>query len=268
MATCGSRSFQTGTGPSWRKAIEALQLEHGPLQGLVLDLRNNPGGVLQASVDVADAFLTDGLIVYTKGRQPAADSRFRATGGDLLDGAPVAVLINEGSASAAEIVAGALQDHRRALVLGSTSYGKGSVQAVLPLDDKRALKLTTALLLHAERPLDPGKGYSSRRRDGRRRCRRRPRHGITRGSSPPTETSPPRLISNGSVRRRVQQRLRGRNSSVPSYIARPVITPSNVPRLASAARASSRTSSRSRTPPDAITATPDCFGELDRGARR
>lgn len=139
--------FQTGTGPEFVKGIEALQQEHGPLKGLVLDLRNNPGGVLQASVDVADAFLTeaDGLIVYTEGRQPSADLRYLATGPDLLHGAPLVVLINKGSASASEIVAGALQDHRRALVLGSTSYGKGSVQAVLALDEHRALKLTTAL---------------------------------------------------------------------------------------------------------------------------
>ncbi len=139
--------FQTGTGPELVKAIEALQREHGPLQGLVLDLRNNPGGVLQASVDVADAFLTDadGLIVYTEGRQRSSDLRYLATGADLLRGAPLVVLINKGSASASEIVAGALQDHRRAVVLGSTSYGKGSVQAVLPLDHHRALKLTTAL---------------------------------------------------------------------------------------------------------------------------
>jgi carboxyl-terminal processing protease len=139
--------FQTGTGPELVKAIETLQHDHGPLHGLVLDLRNNPGGVLQASVDVADAFLTDadGLIVYTQGRQRSSDLRYLATGSDLLHGAPLVVLINKGSASASEIVAGALQDHRRALVLGSTSYGKGSVQAVLPLDHHRALKLTTAL---------------------------------------------------------------------------------------------------------------------------
>ena len=139
--------FQTGTGPEFVRAIETLEHEHGPLLGLVLDLRNNPGGVLQASVEVADAFLTDadGLIVYTEGRRQSADLRFLATGPDLLHGAPLVVLINKGSASASEIVAGALQDHRRALVVGSTSYGKGSVQAVLPLDRSRALKLTTAL---------------------------------------------------------------------------------------------------------------------------
>ena len=138
--------FQTGTGSELVKALKTMQSEEGPLQGLVLDLRNNPGGVLQASVDVADAFLStsDGLIVYTEGRQRSADLRYLATGSDLLNGAPLVVLINKGSASASEIVAGALQDHRRALVVGSTSYGKGSVQAVLPLERHRALKLTTA----------------------------------------------------------------------------------------------------------------------------
>ncbi len=136
--------FQNGTGKEVVRAIEALKAAHGPLQGLVLDLRNNPGGVLQASVEVADAFLTEGLIVYTKGRQPSSDLEFNASGADLLAGAPLAVLINRGSASASEIVAGALQDHGRALVLGRTSYGKGSVQAVLTLDEDHALKLTTA----------------------------------------------------------------------------------------------------------------------------
>jgi len=138
--------FQTGTGAELVKALKSMQTKDGPLQGLVLDLRNNPGGVLQASVDVADAFLSDedGLIVYTEGRQHSSDLRYLATGSDLLHGAPLVVLINKGSASASEIVAGALQDHRRAVVVGTTSYGKGSVQAVLPLDHHRALKLTTA----------------------------------------------------------------------------------------------------------------------------
>jgi carboxyl-terminal processing protease len=138
--------FQTGTGAEFVRALKTMQSDDGPLQGLVLDLRNNPGGVLQASVDVADAFLSaaDGLIVYTEGRQRSADLRYIATGRDLLDGAPLVVLINKGSASASEIVAGALQDHRRALIVGSTSFGKGSIQAVLPLDRHRALKLTTA----------------------------------------------------------------------------------------------------------------------------
>jgi len=137
--------FQTHTGRDFRDALEALRAEAGgQLAGLVLDLRNNPGGVLQASVGVVDALLDDGLIVSTRGRMPSSRLKFRASGGDLLDGAPVVVLINRGSASAAEIVAGALQDHGRAQLLGSRSYGKGSVQSLVPLRDHGALKLTTA----------------------------------------------------------------------------------------------------------------------------
>src|SRR5690606_20157272 len=115
------------------------------LKGLVLDLRNNPGGVLQASVEVADVFLDDGIIVYTEGRIPNGDQRFSAKPGDELEQLPMIVLINEGSASASEIVAGALQDHRRAVVVGTDSFGKGSVQTVIPIDEKRAIKMTTAL---------------------------------------------------------------------------------------------------------------------------
>jgi carboxyl-terminal processing protease len=110
----------------------------------VLDLRNNPGGLLQASVSVADAFLEEGLIVSTAGRLPSSHLKYRASGDDALEGRPIAILINEGSASAAEIVAGALKDHERATLLGGKSYGKGSVQSVMPLDDRRAIKLTTA----------------------------------------------------------------------------------------------------------------------------
>jgi carboxyl-terminal processing protease len=114
------------------------------LKGLVLDLRNNPGGVLEAAVSVSDAFLDDGAIVSASGR--AAESRFEmdATPGDLLDGAAMAVLVNGGSASASEIVAGALKDHGRAMLIGKTTFGKGSVQTVMPLSDGRAIKLTTS----------------------------------------------------------------------------------------------------------------------------
>ncbi|MGE0624215.1 MAG: S41 family peptidase [Pseudomonadales bacterium] len=137
--------FQSKTAEEFGRALKALEQENdGALNGLVLDLRNNPGGVLQASVSVADAFLTDGLIVYTEGRLPSSHLKYRASGRDDLEGKPVVVLINSGSASAAEIVAGALQDHRRAKLLGSKSYGKGSVQSVMPLSGHRALKLTTA----------------------------------------------------------------------------------------------------------------------------
>jgi carboxyl-terminal processing protease len=127
------------------KALNRLKkTNERQLKGLVLDLRNNPGGVLQAAVDVSDAFLDDGLVVYTKGRLPDTDMQFSASPGDLLDGVPIIVLINGGSASASEIVAGALQDHQRAVIMGTTSFGKGSVQTVLPLHNNRALKLTTA----------------------------------------------------------------------------------------------------------------------------
>ena len=137
--------FQETTGSELERAIgKVLEENGGALDGLVLDLRNNPGGVLQASVAVADAFLTSGLIVYTEGRQASTHLRFRASGRDLIGGAPLAVLINKGSASASEIVAGALQDHARAVIVGMPSYGKGSVQTVLPLEHDRAVKLTTA----------------------------------------------------------------------------------------------------------------------------
>lgn len=137
--------FQVHTGPDMEKAIEKLRAENGsPLKGMVLDLRNNPGGVLQAAVDVADLLLEEGLVVYTKGRLADSQMKFSATPGDLLDGMPIIVLINGGSASASEIVAGALQDHKRAVIMGTTSFGKGSVQTVLPLHNDRALKITTA----------------------------------------------------------------------------------------------------------------------------
>jgi len=110
----------------------------------VIDLRNNPGGVLQAAVDVADAFIKDGLIVYTEGRLPNSKSQFRATPDDIVEGLPIVVLINGGSASASEIVAGALQDHKRAVIMGTESFGKGSVQTVMPLSETSAIKLTTA----------------------------------------------------------------------------------------------------------------------------
>lgn len=136
--------FQVGTGADTAEAVRKLQQE-STLKGLILDLRNNPGGVLQASVEVADTFLEDGLIVYTEGRVDNADVRYNATAGDLTHGLPIVVLINDGSASASEIVAGALQDHHRAVILGTQSFGKGSVQTVIPLNDERAIKLTTAL---------------------------------------------------------------------------------------------------------------------------
>lgn len=137
--------FRINTGEETLKALAELKESAGPLKGLVLDLRNNPGGVLQASVEVADAFLTEGQIVYTDGRFADSDGNFYATPDDPSDGVPLVVLINTGSASAAEIVAGALQDQGRGVIMGTRSFGKGSVQSVLPLNNERALKLTTSL---------------------------------------------------------------------------------------------------------------------------
>lgn len=139
--------FQQRTASEARHAIQTLQARNstGPLQGLILDVRNNPGGILQAAADLTDLFLEQGLIVYTQGRLDETAMRFEATPGDLLTGIPLVVLVNEGSASAAEIFAGALQDHRRAIIMGSTTFGKGSVQSVLPLNNGYGVKMTTAL---------------------------------------------------------------------------------------------------------------------------
>ena len=145
--------FQLPTVKELNQAIMSLKAanKNKPLNGLVLDLRNNPGGLLDSAIEVSDAFLDsnqlkdDGLIVYTKGRIQGSKFEAHATPGDLINGAPIVVLINSGSASGSEIVAGALQDHARAVIMGTSSFGKGSVQTVLPLDDERGLKLTTAL---------------------------------------------------------------------------------------------------------------------------
>ncbi|MBV1951444.1 MAG: S41 family peptidase [Cycloclasticus sp.] len=139
-------SFQTRTGANLLEAISALKKEtdNAELKGLVLDLRNNPGGLLNAAVSVSDAFLTDGLIVYTEGRIEHSKMSFKATPEDVLKGAPIVVLVNGGSASASEIVAGALQDHKRAVIMGQQSFGKGSVQTILQNNKGGAVKLTTA----------------------------------------------------------------------------------------------------------------------------
>lgn len=137
--------FQLQTGRDVEKEFKKLQAKNPDLNGVILDLRNNPGGVLIASVEVADHFLEDGLIVYTEGRLSDSNSRYEAKAGDITGGLPLVVLINDGSASASEIVAGALQDQGRALVMGTRSFGKGSVQSVVPVTSDRALKLTTAL---------------------------------------------------------------------------------------------------------------------------
>ena len=138
-------TFQQRTSEGLNKAIEQLKKDNNDtLKGLVLDLRNNPGGLLNAAVDVSDAFITKGMIVYTDGRIPDSKQEFNANPRDLLEGAPLVVLVNGGSASASEIVAGALQDHHRAVILGTKTFGKGSVQTVMPLTDKTAVKMTTA----------------------------------------------------------------------------------------------------------------------------
>ncbi|MDX5150886.1 MAG: S41 family peptidase [Acidiferrobacterales bacterium] len=137
--------FQGNTDKSVYRGLNKLVKEnHGHLKGLVLDLRNNPGGVLPVAVKVADAFIRDGLIVYTKGRTSDSELEYSAAPDDLLNGAPLVVLVNGGSASASEIVAGALQDHKRAIIMGTKTFGKGSVQTILPISNGGALKLTTA----------------------------------------------------------------------------------------------------------------------------
>lgn len=144
--------FQALTAADMLKEINQLKQQAGsPLQGLVLDLRNNPGGLLDSAIQVSDAFIhndnqgKEELIVYTEGRLPGSKFTAIAKPGDILDNAPIVVLINNGSASGSEIVAGALKDHHRAILMGTKTFGKGSVQTVLPLDNKHGIKLTTAL---------------------------------------------------------------------------------------------------------------------------
>jgi carboxyl-terminal processing protease len=138
-------NFQSRTAPQLLEALNDLKEENkADLKGLVLDLRNNPGGVLNAAAEVSDLFINKGKLVYTEGRIDNSHYEYNAKPGDILDGAPVVVLINGGSASASEIVAGALQDHRRAIVMGSKSFGKGSVQTIQELRSGGAVKITTA----------------------------------------------------------------------------------------------------------------------------
>ncbi|HQS03305.1 MAG: peptidase S41 [Halothiobacillus sp. 24-54-40] len=138
--------FQSDTTEQLHDALNQLVKDNDnkPLKGLVLDLRNNPGGVLQAAVGVVDTFVNKGLIVYTDGRDADSKMSFKAHEGDMLNGAPIVVLVNGGSASASEIVAGALQDDGRALIAGERTFGKGSVQSIMPLTNGGALRLTTA----------------------------------------------------------------------------------------------------------------------------
>jgi len=136
--------FQESTADDLRTAVEKVRPKDGKVKGLILDLRNNPGGLLTQAVKVSDQFLDSGLIVYTDGRLAQQQQKFSATQKGSWTDFPMVVLVNGGSASASEIVAGALQDHKRAIVLGTQTFGKGSVQTILPLDDRSALRLTTA----------------------------------------------------------------------------------------------------------------------------
>ncbi|HEY5733512.1 MAG TPA: S41 family peptidase [Gammaproteobacteria bacterium] len=137
--------FQSHTAELLRDAIANLRKDSPEsIKGAVLDLRNNPGGVLSGAVSVSDIFLQEGLIVYTEGRSTDSASKYHAKPGDMIEGAPMVVLVNGGSASASEIVAGALQDHKRAIIVGEKTFGKGSVQTILPMTNGDAIKLTTA----------------------------------------------------------------------------------------------------------------------------
>lgn len=136
--------FQTHTGRDLNKALTQLKENNSTLKGLILDLRNNPGGVLGSAISVADAFLDKGLVVYTKARNEESIEKFEATEGQVLSNIPLLVLVNSGSASASEIVAGALQDQKRAIIAGTTTFGKGSVQTVLQISEDKAIKLTTS----------------------------------------------------------------------------------------------------------------------------
>ncbi len=135
--------FQTPTPELAREQIQKLFEDADPLDGIVLDLRNNPGGELQSAIGVSDLFIDQGVIVKTRARNDSNEQIFRATPGDLANGIPIVVLVNEGSASASEIVAGALQDHRRAIIMGTKTFGKGSVQTILSVDKETTVKLTT-----------------------------------------------------------------------------------------------------------------------------
>ncbi len=155
--------FNEQTAEGLEHAIRDLKKQIGPgIKGYVLDLRNNPGGLLDQAIQVSDDLLTTGEIVSTRGRHSEDTQRYDAKGGDITDGKPIVVLVNGGTASASEIVAGALQDHRRATIIGMTSFGKGSVQSILSLGENRgALRLTTARY-YAVRSFHPGNGHRSR----------------------------------------------------------------------------------------------------------
>ena len=223
-------TFSETTPEDLKKAVLRLKRDNqGTIKGLVLDLRNNPGGVLESGVAVADAFLDSGVIVTADGRTPEARFEMDATPGDLLDGAPLVVLVNAGSASASEIVAGALKDHGRALLVGRRTYGKGSVQTVMPLSHGGAVKLTTSRYftpsgasIHG-RGLVPditleGPGGRARGPRRRRRLPCRPRCGRAPGPGGPAAAQPRRACPPQRARRWCPETERQRTSGALLYI--------------------------------------------------
>jgi carboxyl-terminal processing protease len=202
--------FSETTGDDLGSALKDLRKRNGaPLEGLVLDMRDNPGGVLEAAVAVADAFLDSGVIVTAKGRTPDSKFEMDATPGDALNGAPIVVLVNGGTASAAEIVAGALKDQHRAKLMGRTTFGKGSVQTIVPLADDRAVKLTTSLYYTPSGASINHRGIA-------------PDIELERDPTPPAATIPdgtPLIQRDAEIRRAVQEL-----KALPNTRARPITT--------------------------------------------
>jgi carboxyl-terminal processing protease len=202
--------FSETTGDDLGSALKDLRKRNGaPLEGLVLDMRDNPGGVLEAAVAVADAFLDSGVIVTAKGRTPDSKFEMDATPGDALNGAPIVVLVNGGTASAAEIVAGALKDQHRAKLMGRTTFGKGSVQTIVPLADDRAVKLTTSLYYTPSGASINHRGIA-------------PDIELERDPTPPAATFPdgtPLIQRDAEIRRAVQEL-----KALPNTRARPITT--------------------------------------------
>jgi carboxyl-terminal processing protease len=202
--------FSETTGDDLGSALKDLRKRNGAqLMGLVLDMRDNPGGVLEAAVAVADAFLDSGVIVTAKGRTPDSKFEMDATPGDALNGAPIVVLVNGGTASAAEIVAGALKDQHRAKLMGRTTFGKGSVQTIVPLADDRAVKLTTSLYYTPSGASINHRGIA-------------PDIELERDPTPPAATIPdgtPLIQRDAEIRRAVQEL-----KALPNTRARPITT--------------------------------------------
>ena len=202
--------FSETTGDDLGSALKDLRKRNGaPLEGLVLDMRDNPGGVLEAAVAVADAFLDSGVIVTAKGRTPDSKFEMDATPGDALNGSPIVVLVNGGTASAAEIVAGALKDQHRAKLMGRTTFGKGSVQTIVPLADDRAVKLTTSLYYTPSGASINHRGIA-------------PDIELERDPTPPAATIPdgtPLIQRDAEIRRAVQEL-----KALPNTRARPITT--------------------------------------------